>query len=354
MNGGLRNVYPDVTTENPKPRLRSLGRVNLADIARQVGVAPITVSRALRTPDKVSAKTRAKIEAAAERLGYVPDLVAASLASRRSRVVAVILPTITQALFADTLQGLSDVLRPAGYQLIVADSGYSEVIETSLIATLLGRRPDGLILVGGEHSDAARRLLDNAAIPVVEIWDLPGEPLDSAVGFSNRDSVYAMTAQLVAGGRRRIGFFSTRRNTRAEARLAGFRACLHDHGLDPRRVGYPWTQAGEAGDAVAEFTKLTQRHPDLDALVCADDIIALEVLFACQRNGWPVPERLAITGFCDLPMAKRAYPALTTVRVPAYQIGAQTARLIIERLEHPETPPIQLDLGFEIVKRETA
>ena len=332
---------------------RSVNRVNLNDIARRVGVSPITVSRALRLPELVSPATREKIQAAVEDLGYVPDLVASSLASRRSKVVAIILPTITQALFADTIQGLVEHLRLEGYQLIVGESGYSGEIEGSLVATLLGRRPDGLVLVGGEHLPPTRRLLANAGIPIVEIWELPDSPIDSVVGFSNFKAMYAMTQFLLNTGRRRIAFLSTRQNPRALARLQGYRACLLEHGhMDPL-VAIP-NVPDDLTDPATEFIKLVHAHPDLDAVCCTDDIIAFNVLFACQRNGWPVPERFAISGLCDLDMARKIYPALTTVRIPSYDIGRETGRLIMGRLNGIINEPVTLDLGFEIVQRETS
>jgi LacI family gluconate utilization system Gnt-I transcriptional repressor len=339
-------------TANRRPA--AAARVNLDDIAREVGVSPITVSRALRSPEKVSPATRAKIQAAVEELGYVPNLVASSLASKRSQVVAIVLPTLTNAIFADSIQGVADALREEGYQLIIGDSDYSGDMETSLVATLLGRRPDGLILVGSGHSEQVTRQLTNAAIPVVEIWELPQTPIDSVVGFSNFDAMYAMTDYMIRSGYRRIAFIGTRNNQRAAARLAGYHACLQAHGHDYRRQAFPATAQHVTTDPALEFSKLIGNHPDIDAVCCADDITAFNVLFVCQRNGWPVPGRIAVSGFCDLDMARRIQPPLTTVRVPAYAIGREAARLITGRINTTISGPLTLDLGFEIIKRETA
>ena len=328
-------------------------RVKLNDIARYVGVSPITVSRALHKPELVSPATREKIQAAVEKLGYVPDLVAASLASRRSKVVAIILPTITQALFADTIQGLAEVLRLEGYQLIVGESGYSGEIEASLVATLLGRRPDALVLVGGDHLPPTRRLLANAGIPVVEIWELPDRPIDSVVGFSNFSAMHAMTHYLLEAGRRRVAFLSSRHNQRALARMEGYKACLREHGQTEPLLAIP-PSADDLIDPEAEFIKLVGAHPDIDAVCCSDDLIAFNIIFACQRRHWPVPERFAISGFCDLDMACKVYPALTTVRIPSYRIGQKAGQLILDRLNGISSEPVTLDLGFVIIPRETA
>jgi LacI family gluconate utilization system Gnt-I transcriptional repressor len=289
-----------------------------------------------------------------EELGYVPNLVASSLASKRSQVVAIVLPTLTNAIFADSIQGVSDALREEGYQLIIGDSDYSGELETSLVATLLGRRPDGLILVGSGHSGQVTRQLSNAAIPVVEIWELPQTPIDSVVGFSNFDAMYAMTDYMIGSGYRRIAFIGTRNNQRAAARLAGYHACLQEHGHDYRRQAFPATAQHITTDPALEFSKLIGNHPDIDAVCCADDITAFNVLFVCQRNGWPVPGRIAVSGFCDLAMARQIQPPLTTVRVPGYAIGREAARLITGRINGIISEPITLDLGFEIIKRESA
>ncbi len=164
----------------------------MEDVARRAGVSQMTVSRALRTPDKVAPATRAKIAAAVAELDYVPDLVAGGLAARRSRLVAVIVSTLENSIFAATVQGLSTVLREQGYAVLLGASDYSREGEEQLLRAVLGRRPDGIVLTDAVHTQSARRLLRAAGIPVVETWELPAAPLDLAVGFSNLAAGRAM------------------------------------------------------------------------------------------------------------------------------------------------------------------
>lgn len=190
-------------------------RARIEDVAKAAGVSAITVSRALREPHRVAEGTRRTVLRAIAQLGYVPDLVAGALASYRSRVVGAIVPTVAGAMFADTVQGMSDALRAEGYQLLLA-----------LVQAFIGRRADGLILTGVQHTPATRRILAAAAVPVVETWDIGRMPLDMTVGFSNFRAAKAMAEHLVARGYRRLAFVSgpLRAHDRSRPRRDGFRA----------------------------------------------------------------------------------------------------------------------------------
>lgn len=325
----------------------------MKQVAERAGVSAMTVSRALRSPDKVATDTRKRIEEAIETLGYVPDLVASSLASKRSHIIAVVVPTVSSAIFDDSVQGIADGIGPEGYQLIIGESRYSPEREEALALALLGRRPDGLVLTGTVHSQRLRDRLKDAGLPVVETWDLTDDPIDGVVGFSNFDAGYAMTANLLDWGYRRIAFIGGAEEARSRARRAGYEACLADRGSagDPVTA---FTAGLSMGDAAATFEALVDRHPDIDAVFFASDTTAAGALFACQRRGWPVPDRIALAGLGDFEIAAQMVPALTTVRVPRYDIGRKAAQMILSRLNGSATEPQALDLGFEIIRRESA
>src|SRR3990167_4341925 len=157
----------------------------LIDVAKVAGVSPITVSRALGRPEVVSAATRRRVLEAVRATGYVPNLAAGALASSRSRLVAIFLPTIANSIFADTVQALSERLAAAGYQTLLGLTGYDPQQEEALLEAVLGRRPDGIVLTGTEHTQASRQRLARVGIPLVEAWDLCERPLDMLVGFSH-------------------------------------------------------------------------------------------------------------------------------------------------------------------------
>jgi LacI family transcriptional regulator, gluconate utilization system Gnt-I transcriptional repressor len=163
------------------PRHRPVPRME--DVARLAGVAPITVSRALSEPGKVAAATRARILQAIDETGYLPNRVAGGLASRRTRVVGAVIPTVTNSIFADTVHGMTEGLAARGFQLLLNASGQSIARETELIRALLAQRPAGLILTGKAHAPEALAMLQRAAIPVVGIWRHPGGGIDMIVGL---------------------------------------------------------------------------------------------------------------------------------------------------------------------------
>ena len=230
----------------------------MQDVARLAGVSTMTVSRVLTEPGVVAEETRERVQRAVEQLGYVPDKVAGSLSSRRTGFIAAILPTLTNANFADTAHGLTEVLRRAGYQLLIGYTMYGLAEEERLIRAMLARRPEALVLTGASHTKMASQLLHGAGIPIVEIWDVPPRPIDHAVGFSNREVGRMAARHLLALGHRRLGALGPRaegdaRDFRGEERLAGFAAVLQEQGRRACRRDRPGTGAAvlRAGRQVA-------------------------------------------------------------------------------------------------------
>ncbi len=331
---------------------RAGGGVRMHDVARLADVSPITVSRALSQPDKVSVETRRRVAAAIAQVGYVPNLTAGSLASNRSRIIAAIVPTIANSIFADTVQGLSDGLERQGYQLLLGQTGYSEASEDELIRAFLGRRPDALVLTGIGRSAAARTLLRNADIPIVETWDLTEAPLDMLVGFSNREAGRAMAEYFLARGHRRLAFVGST-DQRSQARRAGFLSAAPDAltiALDeqasvPRgRAALQRVRAEAAGG----------HSMGVQAIFFSTDVLAVGALLECQRLGLKVPDDLAIAGLGDLPIAAEINPALTTIEIRGYAIGERAARMLLQRLAGERVSPKIVDLGFRIVARASA
>src|SRR3979490_1365993 len=178
----------------------------LSAVAKLAGVSSITVSRVVRLPDLVAPETRGRVEAAMRELGYVPNQLAGALASARTSSVGVLVPTIANSIFADTVQGLSDELEPLGYAVILAQSRYDAAREDHMLAALLSRRPEALIMVAWPATEGGPRLLRRAGIPVAETWDLPAAPIDAVAGFDNYQAGVAVARHLVAQGRRALAF----------------------------------------------------------------------------------------------------------------------------------------------------
>lgn len=331
---------------------RGSGAVTLHDVAKLAGVAPITASRALNTPGQVSEEVRRKVAEAIARTGYVPNIAAGGLASSRSRLVAAVVPTIAGPVFLETIRALTESLAERGYQLMLGQSGYAGNREDALLAAIIGRRPDGIVLTGIMHSAEGRRRLLGANIPVVETWDLTPTPIDMLVGFSHAEVGRAVAQYLHAKGRRRLAVVAGD-DERAKRRVDAFRAAAQALGLDePRTVVVPAPTTLRSGRAA--LAELMRGRRRIDAVFCSSDLLALGVMTQAQAGAIAVPDRLAIVGFGDLEFAADLHPALTTVRIDGTAIGRQAAQFIVDRAEGRGVDRRVIDIGFAIVERGTA
>ena len=310
-------------------------KATMADVARLAGVSPMTVSRAFKADSSVSDATRQAILQAADDLGYVFDSTASSLRSQKSDFVAVTIPSINNANFAETVRGLSEGLKARGLQILLGSTDYDTAEEERLIEQFLRRRPEAIVVTGGKHTPRARRLLEAAGIPVVETWDLPDHPIGHVVGFSNAAAVRGMVDHFVSQGLIRIAFIGgdADRDTRGTDRRAGFIAAMQTHGLDATRLidaGAPPISMREGATAMG---RLLDTLPDTQAVIAVSDLSAFGALTECQRRGVAVPDQIWIAGFGDYEIAGISVPALTTINPFPREIGAQTAALILDLLD---------------------
>ncbi len=328
------------------------GRPRIEDVAAHAGTTAITVSRTLRQPGKVAPDTRRRVLASIEALGYIPNLAASALASRRSGIMALVVPTIANSVFAETIDGFSEAAEGAGLQILLGQGTYSGEAEHRLLTALAGRQPDALALIGIVRRPETRALLQRTGIPVAEIWDLTQDPIDLVVGFSNRDAGYAMTRHLIARGRRRIAFIGSD-DDRAAARRRGYGDALAEAGLAPAAPAIR-VETISYGAGRRALRALLQLAPEVDAAFCATDVLAVGALLECRANGVAVPDRLAVAGLGDLEIGHELAPALTTVRIPSHRIGARSAELLLARIAGEIVTERVVDLGFEIIERESA
>ncbi|WP_088278903.1 LacI family DNA-binding transcriptional regulator [Ideonella sp. A 288] len=372
----------------PRRTRRGSGAVTLHDVAKLAGVAPITASRALNTPAQVSADVRQKVADAVARTGYVPNLLAGGLASRRSRLVAAVVPTISGPVFLETVQSLTEALAHRGYQLMLGQAGYGGTREDALLEAIIGRRPDGIVLTGILHSAEGRRRLLGSGIPVVETWDLTPTPIDMLVGFSHVEVGRAVAAFLQSKGRHRFGVVAGD-DERAKRRVDAFVAATRALGLPEvavvlvpapttlksgrqalaRLMARPGGRDAVGGDVAAPVAATRTRRSaarrgdpapgepalprDIDAVFCSSDLLALGVLTEARVMGLRVPQDLAVVGFGDLEFAADLAPALTTVHIKGAEIGRQAAQFIVDRAEGRAVDPRVIDIGFSIVERES-
>ncbi|HXT08635.1 MAG TPA: LacI family DNA-binding transcriptional regulator [Roseiarcus sp.] len=342
----------------PKPPA-SVGAVTMQTVARMAGVSAMTVSRALKRDASISPETRDRVLEVVRQVGYVPDATARMFATRRSGVVAALVPSLNSSNFADTVRGMSERFGAAGLQMLLGDTEYSLAREEALIRAFLQRRPEAIILTGGVHSEGARALLSSADAPVVETWDLPAAPLGDVVGFSNEAAGAAATHFLYKRGRRRIGFIGAESSddTRGAQRREGFRKAARELGLADDRIvliGAPPASMSQGADAL---DAMLARWPEVDAIVCVSDLNAFGALSQCQRRGVETPGRLALAGFGDFEVARSCHPRLTTIALDCLDIGRRAAQAalaaIAARRSGEPRAPQTVEIPFRVVARET-
>ena len=286
-----------------------------------------------------------------ERTGYVPNLLAGGLASKRTRLVAAVVPSITNAIFVDAVQALTDRLWEAGYQVLLGLSGYPATREEALLSAVLSRRPDAIYLTGINHTPQVRQRLITANIPVVETWDMTPTPIDMLVGFSHEDVGAAVARHLLARGHRAFGLIWAD-DARALARQRGFLGELAAQGCNDAEVvtvaGALHADAGPPRPRAALRAR-REAHRGVLQLGSPRPRRARGSALARPRGA----RRLALIGFGDLEFAQHTYPALSTVRVDRAAIGRRAAELILARIDG-ETPSEKvIDVGFTIVDRQT-
>lgn len=311
------------------------GKANLEDIAKVTGVSKMTVSRVLRGGQGFSDETRDRVIAAADRMGYVPNRLAAAFNSvQASTLVGICVPRLTSGLFGHVLDGVDRALTRLGYQVMIGCNNHQPDEEEAWLRQVVSWRPAGVILSGRSHTPGAVELLHNAGMPVVEIWDLTTSPIDMSVGFSHYDCGVEIGQFLVRKGRRRAGYVgaSSRADVMGQARMEGFSAAL-------ARAGFPLVDREVLLDSPGFYAgyygleTLLARRPELDVVYFHNDEMAIGGLAYCQSRGIQVPEDLGIVGWGGMEAASVLPKRLTTTVVPTTLIGKQAAEALVARLK---------------------
>jgi LacI family gluconate utilization system Gnt-I transcriptional repressor len=312
--------------------------LTLRDVSEASGVSEMTVSRVLRNRGDVSESTRIRVLAAAKELGYVPNKIAGALASQRVNLVGVIIPSLSNMVFPEVLTGINEVLEDSPFQAVVGVSDYLPEKEERVLYEMLSWRPSGVIIAGLEHSDAARTMLQNAGIPVVEIMDVDGRPIDAMVGISHRRAGQEMAQAILKAGYEHIGFMGTKMplDHRARKRFEGFTEVLAKAGVEIEdRAFY------SGGSALLKGREMTQemleRSPDLDFLYYSNDMIGAGGLLYLLDQGIDVPGQIGLAGFNGVELLQGLPRQLATMDACRLEIGRSAAEIIVNCLSGEET-----------------
>ncbi|WP_138468770.1 LacI family DNA-binding transcriptional regulator [Poseidonocella sp. HB161398] len=329
-------------------------RPTLADVAQEAGVSAITVSRTIRSPEIVSERARRKVEAAIERLGYTPDPAASALASRTTSTIGLLVPSLTNNVFADVLRGVYEGVESTRFFVQIGNYRYSALHEEGLIRNFLSQKPAGLIVSSTDQTPEGRRLLETAPCPVVQIMDLRDGAVDMSVGFDQVAAVRKAAQHLLDCGYRRPGFLSARMDPRAQRRLNGFRDFAAANGVlgEDRIITTPQPSSVGMGGHLLE--QLFSQAPDTDAVLCNNDDLAVGALMEAKRRHVAVPEQLGICSYNDIEMSRHMVPALTAVATPRREIGQRAIEMLLAEIaERGSVRDRHLDLGSELMIRES-
>lgn len=326
-------------------------KAKLSDVAKVAGVSPATVSRVINSPEKVSAALRQRVGTAIQKLHYVPDGAARVLASRQSRTIGAVVPTLDIAIFAAGVAALQARLNEAGYTLLVANAEYDPKQEAREVRALIERGVDGLVLVGGGHAPEVYELLRTQGIPYVNTYHYASDQKHPCVGVDNRSAAGLVVDYLYDLGHREFAVITSpvRHNDRITARRDGFVERLAALGVKPPSrcvLEVPYSMA----DGRIALRSVVEGRRRITAVVCTNDVLAIGALFECRALGVAVPGALSVTGFDDLDLAMHMDPGLTTVRVPAGEIGQRAADLVLARIGRTEVPE-RVELAANLILR---
>ncbi|TKJ58831.1 LacI family transcriptional regulator [Pseudomonas viridiflava] len=332
---------------------RSTGRPTLNEVARLAAVSPITASRALRGVTTVAPELVEKVRAAAQSLGYVANPAARALASSCSQTVVVLVPSLSNQLFIETLEAIQDVLRPRGLDVVIGNYHYSPEEEEKLLRNHLVNRPRGILLTGFDRTPASHQMLEASGIPCVHMMELDPRQGAYSVGFSQEQAGAQAALHLLGRRRTRLAYMAAQLDTRVLQRGAGFRQVLEDAGLFDAELQVTTPLPSSIGLGGELFARLLDEHPDVDGIFFCNDDLAQGASLEALRLGVAVPQRVSLVGFNDLPGSAHMVPRLTSIRTPRQEVGQRAAQVLLGLLDGV-SQQARVDLGFELVVRESS
>ena len=312
--------------------------LTLRDVSQASGVSEMTVSRVLRNRGDVSQNTRDKVLLAAKQLGYVPNKIAGALASQRVNLVAVIIPSLSNMVFPEVMTGISEVLETTDLQPVVGVTDYLPEKEERVLYEMLSWRPSGVIIAGLEHSETSAMMLKASCIPVVEIMDIDGSPVDAMVGISHRRAGREMAVSILKAGYRKIGFLGTKMplDHRARKRFEGFTEALAKSGVEV--TDQEFYSGGSALVKGREMTQeLLRRNPNLDFLYFSNDLIGAGGLLYLIEKGISIPNQIGLAGFNGVELLQGLPRQLATMDACRSEIGRKAAEMIVQQVNDPKT-----------------
>lgn len=321
-------------------------RPTLQDVANIVGVTKMTISRYLRDPSKVSDHMQIKIANALEELGYIPNRAPELLSNAKSHAIGILVPSLTNQVFAEIIRGIETITEAAGFQTMLAHYGYSAELEEERIRFLLSYHIDGLILSESQHTPRTLKMIETAGIPVVEMMDVISPAIEQSVGIDNFEASYQMVSTMIAKGYKNIVYLGARLDVRTKLRQQGYDKAMQENTLQNKSM---MTEAPSSFSLGAHLLQQTlAQYPETDGIFCTNDDLAIGAVYECQRQGIKIPQQIAIAGFHGHDIGLSMVPKLATVLTPREKIGSVSAEQLIARINGQAVVQKEIDLGFEI------
>ncbi|QTF10395.1 LacI family DNA-binding transcriptional regulator [Brenneria izadpanahii] len=320
-------------------------RVTLQDIAQLSGVTKMTVSRYLRTPDKVAPETAERIAKVMAEVDYCAENHKEGRPASLSPRIGILVPSFNNQIFSDLLTGIESITSANGYQTLVVNYNYDKTREEEQIINLLSCRISGLILTDSEHTLRANKYLESAEIPVAQVMDLEPLPGRIVVGFNNYQAAYDMTGALLASGKRHIVYFGSMSDIRDRKRYRGYSQAMEDAGLSPMQITPNKVSSVSIGAGMLALVR--QMYPQVDAIFCTNDDIAVGVLQECLRQSIAIPSQMAISGFHGLDIGQATTPTVASVVTPRFEMGKVATEILIKKIN--KLPTIEyVDLHYRL------
>ncbi|MDG6785587.1 gluconate operon transcriptional repressor GntR [Glaesserella parasuis] len=321
-------------------------RPTLQHIADHLGITKMTISRYLRNPEAVAHQTGLRIAEAITEFGYIPNRAPDILSNAKSRAIGVLVPSLTNQVFADVIKGIELVTDKAGYQTMLAHYGYSQEKEEQRIESLLSYNVDGIILSENHHSKRTLKMLEVANIPVIEIMDSSEIGIQQAVGFDNISAAQSMVETMISRGHKNIVYFTARMDKRTKLKMQGYEQAMRKYQLEPHSLITDEPSSFTLG--AKQLQQALAQYPDIDGIFCTNDDLAIGALFECQRLGIKVPKEMAIAGFHGHDVGQSLTPQLATVITPRLEIGKVAAQELLNRLKGEPQQSSIINLGYQI------
>ncbi|ELI8303390.1 substrate-binding domain-containing protein [Yersinia enterocolitica] len=320
-------------------------RVTLQDIALLAGVTKMTVSRYLRTPEKVAPETGERIAQVMAEVNYSADSEGETSLNQKSPRIGILVPSFNNQIFSDLLAGIESVTAASGYQTLVVNYNYNKEREEEQIVNLLSCQISGLILTDSEHTLRADKYLNASELPVAQVMDLEPQFNRITVGFNNYQAAYDMTATLLASGKQNVVYFGSMSDVRDRKRYQGYSQAMTDAEFAPLHITPNKVSSVSIGAGMLALAR--QMYPQVDAIFCTNDDMAVGVLQECLKLGMVVPAEMAISGFHGLDIGQATTPVLASVTTPRFEMGKVAAEILIKKIK--KIPTIeQVDLHYRI------